>query len=1265
MRAYLRIFGRGIAAATLILIVHACTGKNVTDPNGKDLNPMDSGKGKPTKGLVGILIDPEGTPVKGAVVKANLETDEPLLKTGMVVQSSGDSAHTDSTGLFVFSNLVPGSYNIQSNFGNGKWVFFMKRVQYEGVGSLLQLNTITMRAPGKISGKVLYGEGDSNGVLCYVPGTSYFSESSDSGLFTLSGIPLGNYSVTYRKTGFKTTQDTGIVVKTEETSKLLTRELEADPAFPPPAPVALQVTYDTLTGKATLRWRKVKVDDLAGYVLYRTLPTITLPTRLGGALVKDTTYLDALFSSTLDSTNKEYTYCLKSQDITNTLSSNYSKSITIKAPSPTKVRTSFAWKTAGLSGDSASIGDSVTVSTSWSNPTRRIVKLVFYADNKSVPIATKNESTQVGKDSVIVSNTKATKQTIYVAATDEAGALWWDSLSVRYVTDAPMANAGPDTAAPIHTKIYFLGSATQTFGSIVQYLWDFDGDDVFDDSSTTGQVSHVYNHASSYLARLKVRDDDGNESSDFRRVDIINQSPVVNAVRADTTVTINDPIQFTGSGSDIDGPLIGYGWDFDGNGTLDSTSTKPFAPVYSYAKIGVYTAVFRVTDDDNDYTERSIKVTVIKDAPVATAGKDTTVSIKDLVRLHGNGTDKYGTIVAWAWDLGGTGTFKSVSKGDTIVTAPSIPAASWPCILRVTDDDGNVSVDTVIITVLKDTPTAFAGVDTTVSIGDTIHLSGKGTDVYGSIVERAWDIGATGTFRIAASGDTTIIAPKVATTLICSLRVVDDDGQVGKDIMVVNVVKDAPAVSAGRDTTIGVGQSLTLTGSATQNFGTVVMYKWDWQDNGSWDDSSTTSPTTTFTVSQGGTRTVLFGVRDDDSNFVVDTLLVHAVSYVGGTLSSSTTFYKSMNPYVLTADLVVPNGVDLVFSAGVSISGPYTILVKGGSLTAVGIAADSVNIASPLRFEGSNLSNSHIGYAMLSAPEGLQIGNNGLGAGPTQNSGTLTVYDATFLKNKITAEAISGPSKLLLRRTLMDSLTVTGNGTGILIEIISAIINNSTVQSSNLNLGIKVDSSSVTNTSFLLCDDGSTFTIWNTTLTSSTFKEAGVPSPVGMGASPEGPVAFWGCTLNNTVVDLPKSKVNIGSTALSFASTLPLVKIGCGDLFKAKFSGAGTGMGLEITGYYGNSVSGTTTFDSSEVKNFDIGVFVRNFSNLSMTGSNFVNNVTYDLENRTPLGFNALNCYWSGAASTVNVDTRIRDWSDDVSLGKVTFTPWSLIPNSF
>ncbi|MDB5104486.1 MAG: hypothetical protein JWP91_2175 [Fibrobacteres bacterium] len=1252
MRANRELFSRGFAAAALVFTFYACSGKTATDPV-KEPDPVD--KGNPIKGLSGILVDQTGTPLKSALVKSIPVSNLPLPKASATALGAIDSVTTDGLGRFVFTGLPKGTYNILGDYDKGKLVVLIKGIEYDGGDALLELKNDTLRAPGRISGRISFGEGDSGGVVCSIAGTSFATVSGDSGAFSLTGIPQGTYAISYLKKGLETVTDTGIAVFAGGVAKPKAGEMEADPAFPPPAPLGFEVAYDTLTGKATLRWRKVKVDDLSGYLLYRNTASAGEPTRLGPALIKDTAYVDNIFASALDSADKEYTYRIKAQDAGGASSPAYSKSVTLKAAAPSKVRTTFIWKITGGKGDTASIGDSISVTATWSNPTRKTVKLAFSLDAKESLFASFVESAPAGTETVKVSSGKAALRTVFAEATDEAGSAWRDSLSLRFVTDAPVPEAGKDTSAPIHTKIHFAGSATQAFGTIAIYKWDFDGDGIYDDSSAAGAASHVYDHAANYFAKLLVRDDDGNENIDFRNIEITNQAPKVNTVRGDTTVTINDVIRFTGTGSDTDGTVKGYGWDFDGNGTLDSASAIPFAPTHAYAALGVFSSVFRVTDDDGLTAQRIVKVTVIKDPPTANAGADTTVSIKDTVRLHGSGTDKYGTITAWAWDFGGTGTFKAVSKGDTSITAPASAAAVYRCILRVTDDDGNISKDTVVIKVLKDDPVANAGNDTLVSIGDAVKLSGKGTDAYGTLIERAWDVGATGAFKVTGNGDTTVFAPTVAGTFACSLRVTDDDGNTSKDVMVVTVVKDAPVAKAGSDTTVAVGLALTLTGSATQDFGTVAMYKWDWQDNGSWDDSSATMAATTFTISQGGPRTVLFGVRDDDGNFTVDTVIVSAVSYVGGTVLGFTIFSKPLSPYVLTSDLVVNSTGSLVISAGVDISGPYKILIKGGNLTAVGIEADSVIIRSPIRFEGADLSISRIGFARMSSAIPLQVGNNSLGSGVTQNSGPLHVGHSSFGSSQIVAEAFADTSSLALDTCRLDATTLTGTGPGMRIYLLGSSLANALVQTSNQF--VTMDSTTAENTTFNF-GSATRYAITNSAFTASAFKPAG-------GTVASGPLTFRACGLSESTVDMPNAKVDFSSTTINFTSAVPLIRIGLGTLSKAKFVGAGTGTGLEVTGYDGGAISGATTIDSSEVNGFNIGMLIRDFGSLAITGTNFVNSISYDLENQSPHDFNATDSYWSGANSFVNINTRIRDQTDDAAFGKVTFSPWSALKITF
>jgi photosystem II stability/assembly factor-like uncharacterized protein len=84
--------------------------------------------------------------------------------------------------------------------------------------------------------------------------------------------------------------------------------------------------------------------------------------------------------------------------------------------------------------------------------------------------------------------------------------------------------------------------------------------------------------------------------------------------------------------------------------------------------------------------------------PAANAGRDTALHVNDLLALHGSAVDSFGgTIAKWEWKIGSGGVFKATSTGDTVIQMPSQPFGNYPCVLRVTDNDGNVSPDDTLM----------------------------------------------------------------------------------------------------------------------------------------------------------------------------------------------------------------------------------------------------------------------------------------------------------------------------------------------------------------------------------------------------------------------------------------------------------------------------------------------------------------------------------------------------------------------------------------
>jgi alpha-tubulin suppressor-like RCC1 family protein len=262
--------------------------------------------------------------------------------------------------------------------------------------------------------------------------------------------------------------------------------------------------------------------------------------------------------------------------------------------------------------------------------------------------------------------------------------------------------------------------------------------------------------------------------------------PVVTAMM-DTAVKPNDTITITATGTD-NGTIVSYIWAKNGttySDTMDSGSLQVAWPDSDRKVVRV-----KVIDNDGVASAPdSCVVTVTLDFPVPNAGQDTTVSLNDTVQLHGSATDRLGFITSWAWDIGNTGTFIITTTGDTAFIAPASENLNYQCVLRVTDDDGNISMDTVRILVLQDVPVSNAGHDTMVSINDTVLLHGSATQQFGSIVKWEWKIGL-GNWATTSGPDTMVIMPDTEQTCICSLAVTDDDGNRGVDeIKIVAFVK--------------------------------------------------------------------------------------------------------------------------------------------------------------------------------------------------------------------------------------------------------------------------------------------------------------------------------------------------------------------------------------------------------------------------------------------------------------------------------------------
>jgi PKD repeat protein len=141
--------------------------------------------------------------------------------------------------------------------------------------------------------------------------------------------------------------------------------------------------------------------------------------------------------------------------------------------------------------------------------------------------------------------------------------------------------------------VYFNSSNSVTYnGTNITYRnWSF-GDGR---SSTNQNPTHAFLKKGVYNVTLTIENNEGDNDSIYKIIEIHNNIPNVNFIVDKQIVFKGEIINFTDNSNDLDGEIVNYIWDFDD----DSNSTQQNIS-HSYTQSGFYTVSLKITDDDND-----------------------------------------------------------------------------------------------------------------------------------------------------------------------------------------------------------------------------------------------------------------------------------------------------------------------------------------------------------------------------------------------------------------------------------------------------------------------------------------------------------------------------------------------------------------------------------------------------------------------------------------------------------------------------------------
>jgi len=233
-----------------------------------------------------------------------------------------------------------------------------------------------------------------------------------------------------------------------------------------------------------------------------------------------------------------------------------------------------------------------------------------------------------------------------IAESDETNNALTVLVTASSGSTAPVANFTADVTngtAPLTVNF-----TDQSTGSPTSWLWDF-GDGT---NATDQNPLHIYSKVGNYTVNLTVANADGSDSEVKTEYILVSEplpgAPVANFTAIPTSGTAPFTVNFTDQSS---GTVSSYAWDFNNDGTVDSTEQSPS---YTYAAVGSYTVNLTVTGpggSDSEVKTGYIKVTGSSPGKPVAAFSASPASGKTPLTVAFTDTST-GTPTKWKWSFG-------------------------------------------------------------------------------------------------------------------------------------------------------------------------------------------------------------------------------------------------------------------------------------------------------------------------------------------------------------------------------------------------------------------------------------------------------------------------------------------------------------------------------------------------------------------------------------------------------------------------------------
>ncbi|TKX85388.1 PKD domain-containing protein, partial [Halorubrum sp. SS5] len=308
-------------------------------------------------------------------------------------------------------------------------------------------------------------------------------------------------------------------------------------------------------------------------------------------------------------------------------------------------------------------------------------------------------------------------------------------------TVAPLANNTLPTAdatvsstslAPNESVTFDASGSADPDGEIVEYRWDFDGDGSTERTTRSPTVTYQYSQTGDFDAAVTVADDGDDTDSTMLSVSV-NEQPIAELSVSPSPTSIDANTTLNASNSTFAyGAIDEYRWDFDGDGTVDETTTEPTAN-RTYPTTGDVSPTVTVVGDDDTNATASGSLAVQENLPPTGTEGNSGLSFTcnrgfspdctnwvgdDVSPFTQNFADPDGEIVEYRWDFDGDGAVEeTTSRGST--SHAYTETGTYALTVTLVDDDGGTLSTTNDISITERKTGRIAGTVTNAS-GDPV-----------------------------------------------------------------------------------------------------------------------------------------------------------------------------------------------------------------------------------------------------------------------------------------------------------------------------------------------------------------------------------------------------------------------------------------------------------------------------------------------------------------------------------------------------------------